>query len=1346
MLTALVDPLAGVNSNGTYESLVNTETRRAQAFSDVASFDGGSVIVWSSYLQDGSGWGIFGQRYDGMGEKLGGEFRVNTTTHSAQHAASVAAFDNGDFVVAWMTLKNTGWDIHTQVFQRDGSPVGGEVLVSGTTAGNQVHPFVETLTNDNYVVAWQGRGRVGGVETQGIFARIFNQSGESVSHQIPISNVNFGGQEQFDLAATPNGGFAVAYQGSGNGDNIGIYLRSYDAQGRAEEVKHLVNQSHRAGLQWQPSLATDAEGNMFVSWTSPGDGSSMGVYVQQFDADFNRQGSTERVAQEHLGAQWRSEIALLQNGNFVVTWQGRGESDRDGVFIREFNSESQALGDEIRVSQTVDGLQRFAVVDAAATGVTVAWHGRGQEDRFGVYTRFFQTQNLAPVATDFNLGVVSRGTKLNVDAADIISEFGTDVDSVLNSMSVNFTDVVAGGAGSSLMDVGFNYMAGAGTGGGFMIDTLASAFENLSAEQTIDVVIDFTVSDGFLEDMGQFTFTVIGDEASYEQANFLFLGETVLDQELNVSANMPNQSTLSASLTGYSDVSEALLSVDFTATPRVAMDSLMSNEMLTLAAVFSDSSSQAESNASNNSRAYAEATGNSESAAFAGLGSVSDVTADDSSIANGVANDDSVAIATSSTGSDSLALALGNSTAEATSESDSSSSATAEDASTATSLAVNQSTATAQATHGSDSEAAANDVSVANAETDLYSGAIAVAHVNSAASAVAKGVSNGNGSNNAQVDSGSNANALAENGSSAETLAENASSSTATAHDESVATATSKQYSQSLATADQRSSATAFSDIGGVSGADATFQSIANAVSLDTSIASANADFNSDSMAVAKSGSAADADSQQQSSSNAGAVDASRATATAEIDSTAIAMAEIDSVANADASSDSVAMAAASDDSTVSTVSSDGSAARTGGSDTGNATATASGIAAADADAIVSSTATATSNDRALSLASASYESSASSTAEEVAASQAIASASTDIAFSDLPSVLDDSVAQTLIAEITGETATAKAALADFAMDAITSGNLDFSDLIDDYLPIAPTPPPTTGNGSEALAAAVVNSIADARAVQKTLATASAQTDSTSRANAFNLGSATASAGFNSTSAAIATDNGIATAVALNNSDAVATASDGSDSIAFADVMSISSSTAAHGSTTNATTNMSSNATATADNQSTAFANANNDSSASAFANDEAVVAASAQAGESSEVESPDAAVSVITIVAALPTASVPNIKLSMPNTNLTGTPGSAIDIPIVVTELDGQTIDSIVISDLPVGTILSAGMSNADGTEWTFTTPPPADLTLTTPVAFSGEFEAKILVTRSSTIVEATQTIVVSS
>ena len=82
------------------EFLVNTTTADSQTRASMAmDADGDFVVAWQSNLQDGSGNGIFAQRYNAAGVAQGIEFRVNTTTANFQVSPDIAMDADGDFVV-----------------------------------------------------------------------------------------------------------------------------------------------------------------------------------------------------------------------------------------------------------------------------------------------------------------------------------------------------------------------------------------------------------------------------------------------------------------------------------------------------------------------------------------------------------------------------------------------------------------------------------------------------------------------------------------------------------------------------------------------------------------------------------------------------------------------------------------------------------------------------------------------------------------------------------------------------------------------------------------------------------------------------------------------------------------------------------------------------------------------------------------------------------------------------------------------------------------------------------------------------------------------------------------------
>ena len=68
---------------------------------------GNFVVVWTSE-QDGSNTGVFGQRYDSTGAPLGPEFRVNTYKTDSQALPAAASDGAGNFVVVWTSYGQDG--------------------------------------------------------------------------------------------------------------------------------------------------------------------------------------------------------------------------------------------------------------------------------------------------------------------------------------------------------------------------------------------------------------------------------------------------------------------------------------------------------------------------------------------------------------------------------------------------------------------------------------------------------------------------------------------------------------------------------------------------------------------------------------------------------------------------------------------------------------------------------------------------------------------------------------------------------------------------------------------------------------------------------------------------------------------------------------------------------------------------------------------------------------------------------------------------------------------------------------------------------------------------------------
>ena len=89
-------PLQGPNSRSTPIPIESQDDPTV-----ACDADGDFVVAWSSEEQDGYDDGVFGQRYDSAGMKLGSEFQINTYTPEAQENAASTVAGSGDFVIVW---------------------------------------------------------------------------------------------------------------------------------------------------------------------------------------------------------------------------------------------------------------------------------------------------------------------------------------------------------------------------------------------------------------------------------------------------------------------------------------------------------------------------------------------------------------------------------------------------------------------------------------------------------------------------------------------------------------------------------------------------------------------------------------------------------------------------------------------------------------------------------------------------------------------------------------------------------------------------------------------------------------------------------------------------------------------------------------------------------------------------------------------------------------------------------------------------------------------------------------------------------------------------------------------
>ncbi len=150
---------------------------------------------------------IKAQMFDVTGQPVGQEFLVNTTTSGWQSLPSISSVSGGGFVVVWQDSSSGTADIRGQLYSSVGQPIGGQLLVNTTTSGFEVDPTMTGLTTSGFVVSWVDKN----LFTSDIQARFYSSIGQPVSGEILINTTTNGPQYAPSVVALDGGGAAFTW-------------------------------------------------------------------------------------------------------------------------------------------------------------------------------------------------------------------------------------------------------------------------------------------------------------------------------------------------------------------------------------------------------------------------------------------------------------------------------------------------------------------------------------------------------------------------------------------------------------------------------------------------------------------------------------------------------------------------------------------------------------------------------------------------------------------------------------------------------------------------------------------------------------------------------------------------------------------------------------------------------------------------------------------------------------------------------------------------------------------------------------------------------------------------------
>ncbi|WP_370305846.1 hypothetical protein [Sinimarinibacterium flocculans] len=327
LLVLLAAGCGSSNEPGTGDSAaINTTTALDQQRPVVAANgDGRGVVVWESFGQDGSHFGIFARRIvDGVPE--GPEFQVNSYTVSRQSFPAVGMDAEGNFVVAWRSSLqgSPGGTIFAQRFAADGTRLGEEFRVGpdDSIRDSQSEPQVAMGADGNFVIAWSNR-EVG-----------------ALAEEL--------GQNQLE--------------------DRWIEARVYNADGTPRTAPTRTTVQATDQYPRAPRVAMDAQGNFVLVWATASAGTVL--RAQHFGPDLlplSEPYDVNAVA-DGIDADLAS-VAMAPTGEFVIAWEAYTFGNVPlGIFVRRYDGPSSPLGPAAVVLPPSSGLVERNSIDLSPAG------------------------------------------------------------------------------------------------------------------------------------------------------------------------------------------------------------------------------------------------------------------------------------------------------------------------------------------------------------------------------------------------------------------------------------------------------------------------------------------------------------------------------------------------------------------------------------------------------------------------------------------------------------------------------------------------------------------------------------------------------------------------------------------------------------------------------------------------------------------------------------------------------------------------------------------------------------------------------------------------------------------
>ncbi len=345
------------------------------------------------------GNGVFARLFDASGNPKGEPFFVPRNRAGDQILPQVAADARGNFIVVWQggldaaSGGGSGGDgdgagVFAQRFDRNGARLGSVFRLSRSTAGDQLSPNVAMASNGSFVAVWQdctGTQR----RCSELHAARFTPSGARQGEELEIPVLTASSYSDGRPVPNPTPHVVIEQRGFAIGwtEQEACYKFQFE---KFPVVLHFTNSGQQVGEKYRldDGICEDATGWSLVALTTSRPGVSAAFFngernsFQLFEPDGDPAGARKVVGRRNPRGtgvvEYIGDAAMASNGDFAVVWvesltTGNPPTPHHSLQAQFFNALGRPLGGRVEVTSSPEELFRPTIAFAKDGGLIVVW-------------------------------------------------------------------------------------------------------------------------------------------------------------------------------------------------------------------------------------------------------------------------------------------------------------------------------------------------------------------------------------------------------------------------------------------------------------------------------------------------------------------------------------------------------------------------------------------------------------------------------------------------------------------------------------------------------------------------------------------------------------------------------------------------------------------------------------------------------------------------------------------------------------------------------------------------------------------------------------------------------------